>query len=82
MLAIVALCLQCGEALRQDTQIHTLSHILLIVYYRNPSQRSPKSSSIQQLKRIVHRLVWTTKGDREGLFHVMLQSAHIWPIKS
>lgn len=47
----------------------------------SPAPRNPQSSSIKQLKEIVHRLIQATERDREGLFFlVTVKSAYIWPI--
>ena len=48
----------------------------------SPSQRNPQSSSIKEINQIVHRLVLHNQERQRGLiFHIMLQSPHVWLLK-
>lgn len=54
----------------------------LLLVYLSVSKLTFATVALLCVKPIIHRLVETTERDEEGLvFHIMLQSAHIWPIK-
>lgn len=60
----------------------TFFGLFLKIDQRPSKRKNPQSSSIKQLEQTVHRFIQATKRDREALiYYVMLQPAHIWPVK-